>query len=588
MKRLAISLSLSALALAAGPVAAQAQAQAQGGTDAILVFDASGSMWGQINGSHKITIARDVVTKLLDDLPADRRIGLMAYGHSRKGDCADIEMLAPVGTDREAIRKAVKGLNPKGMTPMTAAVQKAAEQLKFTENKATVILVSDGEETCQSNPCDAVAALEKLGVDLTVHTVGFGLESGEAKNARAQLQCMAQATGGQFFNADNAEELADALNKVAVPAPAAAPVAIKTQLEATDEKGGGVIKTGLTWTVSEADTGKVIHEAPDSGVLALDLAPGVKKVKVVRGADGATAEASFNPSEQATLTLPIVVTREAQLVAPKTGVAGAKVQVAWEGPGEKDDYISVEKPGDKVALLSHITYSYTKEGSPLQLLMPPEPGQYEIRYIRRKTLTALASQPIEVTPVQASLKAPATAAAGATIQVEWTGPAYGEKGNGDYLSVEKPGDQPTSSSAINYSYVHTGSPLDLLMPPDAGTYEIRYIQNHGLKVLAQHTITLTPVQASLKLPTTAVAGSDVRVEWTGPGYGKKGDGDYISVEQPGSEAGVSSTLTYTYTGEGNPLQLTMPDQPGTYEVRYIQDQGYRVLARQTITVTAKP
>src|SRR5699024_5966531 len=141
----------------------------------ILVFDASGSMWGQINGVNKIVTAREVVSDLMDELPAQQRLGLIAYGHNRKGDCSDIEMLVPVGTDRAAIKQAVNSINPKGMTPMTDAVIKAAEQLKYTEHEATVILVSDGEETCHANACAAAEKLNELGVGRTVHTVGFGL-----------------------------------------------------------------------------------------------------------------------------------------------------------------------------------------------------------------------------------------------------------------------------------------------------------------------------------------------------------------------------------------------------------------------------
>ncbi|MDI1253029.1 VWA domain-containing protein [Thermomonas sp.] len=103
--------------------------------DTILVFDASGSMWGQIDGVPKITIARDVVQGLLKDLPPEQRLGLVAYGHRRKGDCTDIQTLVPVGTDRAAISKAIAGIDPKGMTPMTAAVEHAADELKFTEKK---------------------------------------------------------------------------------------------------------------------------------------------------------------------------------------------------------------------------------------------------------------------------------------------------------------------------------------------------------------------------------------------------------------------------------------------------------------------
>ncbi|MFA7437542.1 VWA domain-containing protein [Castellaniella sp.] len=585
MKRFAICLALSGL-LTGGTALAQSSPDA---TDAILVFDASGSMWGQIDGVNKIVIARDVVSKLLDELPASRRLGLMAYGHNRKGDCSDIQMLAPVGTDRAGIRSAVMGLNPKGMTPMAAAVQLAAEELKFTENKATVILVSDGEETCHADPCQAVAALEKLGVDLTVHTVGFGLESAEAKKAREQLQCMAEHTGGQFFTADNAQELAEALTLVATTAPTApaAPAApavparqVDSILQATDGEGGAPITQGLSWVVRDGGTGEILHQADNAGRLELALKPGIKDVRVERLSDGAAAEGSFNPAKDARYTLPIVVHYDAALSAPATAVAGSVIRVTWEGPDRERDYLSVERPDKHSNAASSLEYTYTEEGSPLALRMPSEPGTYEIRYIQNQGYKTLARQTIEVTPVGATLEAPTTAAAGSEVRVSWAGPDYRH----DYLSVERPDKGSNAASSLEYTYTEEGSPLALRMPSEPGTYEIRYIQNQDYKTLARHTIEVTPVSATLEAPATAVAGSEVRVSWAGPDYRH----DYLSVEHPDKDSNAASSLQYTYTEEGSPLALRMPSEPGTYEIRYIQNQGYKTLARHMITVTAAP
>lgn len=44
---------------------------AQESPSAIPVLDASGSMWGQIDGTAKITIAQDVIGRLLETLPAE-------------------------------------------------------------------------------------------------------------------------------------------------------------------------------------------------------------------------------------------------------------------------------------------------------------------------------------------------------------------------------------------------------------------------------------------------------------------------------------------------------------------------------------
>lgn len=183
---------------------------------AMLVLDASGSMWGSVAGTTKIEAARAAVGRMLDGWPADTQLGLIAYGHRRKGDCADIETLSPPGSvDPNTLRALVARIDPKGMTPITAAVREAAATLKYTERKATVILVSDGEETCNADPCALGAELEKLGVDFTAHVVGFDLPEGKA---RGQLQCLAQSTGGRYIEARDAADLTQALSQVAMPA----------------------------------------------------------------------------------------------------------------------------------------------------------------------------------------------------------------------------------------------------------------------------------------------------------------------------------------------------------------------------------
>ncbi len=187
-----------------------ATAQAEG-QRVILVLDASGSMWGQIDGRAKIDIAKEVVGKVISTWKPEDEIGLVAYGHRKKGECNDIEtLIEPGALNADGFMSAVKALSPKGKTPMTQSVRQAAEALKFTEKQATVILVSDGIETCDPDPCAVAAELEKMGIGLTVHTVGFGLDD---KGAVAQLACLAEKTGGIAVIADNAGELEDALNK---------------------------------------------------------------------------------------------------------------------------------------------------------------------------------------------------------------------------------------------------------------------------------------------------------------------------------------------------------------------------------------
>lgn len=182
----------------------------------IIVLDASGSMWGQIDGVPKIQIAREVMDGVLADLDGKAQIGVMTYGHRRKGDCSDIETLIPVGSvNRSAYMERINALNPKGKTPISASVRMAAEEMRFTEEKATVILVSDGLETCDADPCALATELEQAGVDFTAHVVGFDLKNEDT----ASLQCLANATGGRYLSADNADELGEAIGTVVAAAP---------------------------------------------------------------------------------------------------------------------------------------------------------------------------------------------------------------------------------------------------------------------------------------------------------------------------------------------------------------------------------
>ena len=187
-------------------------AVAAGGSRTILILDGSGSMWGQIEGEAKITIARRVIDRLLDSLPADEALGLYAYGHREEGNCADIEALVPAASgNADAIRSAVQDIKPKGKTPLSDSVAAAAEELKYQEDKATVILVSDGRENCGRDPCSVARALEESGADFTAHVVGFDVADPEDIR---QLSCIAEETGGRFLTADTADELVLAMSAV--------------------------------------------------------------------------------------------------------------------------------------------------------------------------------------------------------------------------------------------------------------------------------------------------------------------------------------------------------------------------------------
>ena len=248
---------------------------AQENPDIMVVFDASGSMWGQIDGRTKIEIARDAFSDLSGEWSASgSNVGLIAYGHRRKGDCGDIELISsPEAGSTARLGALVQSLTPRGKTPLSDAVTMAAQELRFTENAATVVLLSDGRETCGRNTCEVGAELERLGVNFTAHVIGFDVNDAEA---RAQLQCLANNTGGQYFDAGNAGELSAALSQITqndTPAPvievAAQTVALsidiieadgtyrpaQVSLRATNLENGAVVELGTLTDAREVVQG---------------------------------------------------------------------------------------------------------------------------------------------------------------------------------------------------------------------------------------------------------------------------------------------------------------------------------------------
>jgi len=468
----------------------------------ILVLDASGSMWGQIDGEAKISIAQSVINGLLDDLPAEQALGLTVYGHRRRGDCSDIETLVrPESGDRDAIRKAVNALKPRGKTPLSAAVVKAAQDLRHTEDPATVILVSDGLETCAADACAIAAELEKTGVDFTAHVIGFDLATDEE---RAQLQCIADITGGQFLTATNADELTRALQRVTADpvqekiritreAPElrpfnAADFKPRLRVRALFAVNGLVVREGVSFTLVDTKTGAV--QSGERGIF-LDLKPAIYRVTATLAANNAEAsrDVLVNQNTDATydLVLPLFQP-EATLNLPDQAALGSRIEVSWSGPDGTGDYLATARPNDQPG--SFVTFTGTQEGARLALEMPDQPGLFEVRYYHAKTGKVLASRAIRIISQPAALNAAAKAAAGSVLSVKWAGPDQ----PGDYLSIAPQGAQIGVYTA--YAYTEDGNEIGILLPPEPGPYELRYMTDKGRTILAAMPIEVTPGNAS--------------------------------------------------------------------------------------------
>ena len=193
------------LLLACGHVASAASDEA--GNRVLLILDASGSMWGQIDGKAKIVAAKEVMSDLIKEMPATLQVGLTVYGHRQKDDCNDVEEVVPLSPiNRDKLISTVRAIQPKGKTPISHSISLTAEKLKEVGG-GTIILVSDGEETCGGEPCKLVADLKKSGIEFILHVVGFGVKGAVSE----QLACIAKAGGGTYTEAGNAAKLKTAL-----------------------------------------------------------------------------------------------------------------------------------------------------------------------------------------------------------------------------------------------------------------------------------------------------------------------------------------------------------------------------------------
>ncbi|NHE59272.1 vWA domain-containing protein [Cyclobacterium plantarum] len=170
----------------------------------IFIYDASGSMWGQLQGKTKMEIASEVLSETVETLPENQQFGLVAYGHRVKEDCRDVEFLLEMeNADKSSFKTALQAIKPLGMTPLAYAASLVLDQLKETQQKATVILVTDGIESCDGDICKVVQDAKAAGVDFRLHIVGFGLKADET----GQLICAAEAGEGQYHDAGDGDML---------------------------------------------------------------------------------------------------------------------------------------------------------------------------------------------------------------------------------------------------------------------------------------------------------------------------------------------------------------------------------------------
>jgi len=188
--------------------------------DAMIVFDASGSMSGnQVlgipNSKARIDEVRAALAQVLPTAAAHRRIGLITYGPGPYNQCNVKLEFKPTANAADLIMKIVNALVPAGKTPLTSAVEQAADVLNYESKPGVIVVVTDGEETCGGLPCELAKQLHVTADQLTVHVIAFRYEgfSWTGGNSVMDLMCLANENNGLYTRANSEEELVDALEK---------------------------------------------------------------------------------------------------------------------------------------------------------------------------------------------------------------------------------------------------------------------------------------------------------------------------------------------------------------------------------------
>lgn len=545
----------------------------------MLILDASGSMWGKIGDQTKIEIARDVIDEMVSTWEKDVPLGLMAYGHRKKGDCSDIEVLIPPAPLKaEAYSKKVKALNPTGKTPMVQSVITAAETLSYEDRKSTVILVSDGEETCGMDACAMGAALKAKGIDFTAHVVGFDVTLEES----AGMRCLADTTGGLYLDAENAEELAGAIKVVSedtISAPVEDVVGPAT-VEVVEDSVIGGTRFEVNWTGPENRRDYLMITSPDGQtafhrlsvqimkgkgrpLLRAPEKPGLYRVHYMDRNKSSLAHDDFTVSAA-----------KAFIEAPDAPVMGGTMfAVKLSEPNARQDRIKIFDTEGIQVHSRNITLIRKKDGM-ASLQAPEDVGEYTLKYVTPGG-SILAEKPLSVTAASAAVAAPNEAVIGGSrFPVKISEPNSRQ----DRVNIYDVAGKQVNSRSITLVR-KAGGIASLTAPEEPGDYTVKYV-TPDKKFLASDDLTIIAATAEINAPDTPVtADTKFPVQVSEP-HGRQ---DRLEIyDQKGKRISGRSVNLGRKNGV---LRLTAPKEPGRYTINYVTPKK-NILASDEIIVVA--
>jgi Ca-activated chloride channel homolog len=323
MRRI-VAAAIAGFCLAAYAPALSIGARAADVPQTMLIIDGSGSMWGRFEGTNlaKIDAARDLLKTKIEAAGA-QPVGLISFGHRRKADCTDVEVIAAPSADHELILGPLAKLNPRGKGPLVAGLRAAVAALGKTR-PASVIVIGDGTDNCQLDPCAAATELAAANPGVPIHMISIGVEPADLP----RLQCVAKVTGGTFYDIkDNAQLTAavDAATQLAMLTPGAAPAAGLKPGEATPAApppvfdaalqasvalapGGPTIALPMHWRISKSGSSEPLSQS-DGPSVAARLDPGVYDVEAETGHVRAKQSVTIEAGRASAIIIPLNAAR---------------------------------------------------------------------------------------------------------------------------------------------------------------------------------------------------------------------------------------------------------------------------------------
>jgi len=232
-------------------VAANAYAQ-QPKTRILFVLDGSGSMYAKMGTDNRITVAKRLLTRMVDSLQYqdELELALRVYGHqSQKTErnCKDTKLEVPFSRgNHQAIKDNIRDLRPKGTTLIAYSLQEAAYDFPKTPGvRNIIVLITDGLEECDGDPCAVSLALQKQGVVLRPFVIGLGLSA----DFKTQFECV-----GRYFEAETEQDFKEVLNVVI----SQAINNTSAQINLLDSYGKPT-ETDVNMTFTDSKTGKLLN-----------------------------------------------------------------------------------------------------------------------------------------------------------------------------------------------------------------------------------------------------------------------------------------------------------------------------------------